>query len=249
MQRSLLVVAALLAACTGTPSPGPSSADTPASTPSTDEAAPATQPTETKPEAPADPTVRAEAFSDPKAARAAVEGTEEPVMNELSGEKVGVNVTREEAGAFAGIPCGPMISLYDDTWGCELSEAWSDGHRTTRAGTFVPFHYETGHRAGIVLSALEPAAKTLEVGGVPCTEFVHLHPDGALSGCVLAKEHTFGTTALPAKTQLEVRADGSLQTAVIFEDVEIGDKTIPAGTVQFSADGSVESVNADWFGD
>ena len=41
-----------------------------------------------------------------------------------------------------------------------------------------------------------------DIQGVPCTGYASFTPDGRLSGCILAREHSFGRVALPANTQV-----------------------------------------------
>jgi hypothetical protein len=62
-----------------------------------------------------------------------------------------------------------------------------------------------------------------EVQGVPCSRYVELAPDGHLDSCILARDHAFGSIALPANTQLYLRPDGSPK------DVHLGKDTLLDG--------------------
>jgi hypothetical protein len=57
-----------------------------------------------------------------------------------------------------------------------------------------------------------------EVQGVPCSRYVELAPDGRLTACVLARDHAFGSIALPANTQLSLRPDGSPKNVHLGKD-------------------------------
>jgi len=187
------------------------------------------------------------AFPDASAVKAAAGGTVKPIINELSGEKAGEMLTRQAPAAVGGVPCGAVVHVYDDTWGCDVTEPFTLSGHTATGWTAV--HYGTGSRANLIAEQLVPPQEHLDVGGVACQEWAHLHPDGSLAGCALRTAHTFGSVALPAKSDFTLRADGSLQTAVVYEDVSVGGKTLAAGTIEFAPDGSVAHHNADWFGD
>jgi hypothetical protein len=62
-----------------------------------------------------------------------------------------------------------------------------------------------------------------EVQGVPCIRYVQLAPDGRLTSCVLARQHTFGGVVLPVNTQFYLRPDGTPK------DVHLGSDTVIDG--------------------
>jgi hypothetical protein len=74
----------------------------------------------------------------------------------------------------------------------------------------------------IAQQPVPPGRETLdaprEVQGVPCSRYVELAPDGRLTSCVLARNHAFGSIALPANTQLYLRPDGSPKDVHLGKD-------------------------------
>ena len=182
------------------------------------------------------------------ALEAAIQGTVEVITNELSGEDVGKNITRASDGDLFGVPCTAMISVYTDTWGCETTETFTLDGYTTKVG-WVALHYGTGKRAGVVFSDLVPASEGADVQGVACKEYAHFHPNGKLAGCMLSAPAPFGKVKPPAGTDVRLREDGSLESAVVYTSFSVGDTKVPEGTIEFDAAGNITQANEGWFGE
>ncbi len=172
----------------------------------------------------------------------------EEIINELSGESVGRMYTLTEPVTILGVPCKQSVHTYSGTWGCTLAEPLTRNDFSSRANTWGMFHYMNGMRAVVVFSdLLEGAPATVQ--GLPCANYAHFHGDSSLARCTLMAPHTIGSNTFAAETDLELRPDGSVESAMIYEDATLGGQAVPAGMIMLKPDGTVDDVMEGYFGD
>ena len=173
-----------------------------------------------------------------------------PIVNEISGETVGSNVTLTARTDVAGLPCAAgEVSITDESWGCTLGAPWTFGAWSWPAGAWVGRHYGTGQPLAVVLASLATPVERLDFDGVPCAEFAHLHPDGHLSRCSLAVDHEQRGLSFLHGTQIGLDPSGAPIEAVFYETHTFGGRTYAPGTVLFDSSGAVTEHRKGGFGD
>lgn len=201
-----------------------------------------------EPEAPAPPEAHPKVQLNAMILRASIEGEASDIINEFSGQHVGVSILRSGPGPVHGVPCKAEVSIFPDSWGCDLTADHSASGHTSPAGEWLGLHY-TGERRAIVFDSITPPIETLAIGGLLCEEFVHLHPDGTVHRCALAKPHTTATATFPKQSELTLRLDGSVEDATIHEAITIAGVTVESGYVEIGPDGKVTSTSPGFHGD
>ncbi len=172
-----------------------------------------------------------------------------PLVNELSGETVGLVGRLTLDRVVAGIPCkaGP-VTMSEDRFSCTLSlPATLGGYAMSRGSE--PGFYSDGSVANLNFGDLVPPAESRLIEGVPCLSKVLLHPNGRVKRCTLSRTQAFAGVPAPRNSDVELRDDGSLLSLVFYEALEIRGQTYEAGLLTFTGDGSVETHSADAFGD
>jgi len=173
-----------------------------------------------------------------------------PLINELSGMTVGIEIELSKDAVIDGIPCkAGKFGAGENTWGCDLSRDHDFGKFTVKAGQYAGIHMKTGTFRSARMVSLKPAAEAVEIGGATCREFLWLHPGGELAGCKLGKDLTVGKRVFKAETDLQLYASGAARSAMIYVPHTWGDKTVPSGEVEFSESGEITVVNEGYFGD
>lgn len=147
---------------------------------------------------------------------------------------------------IAGVPCIRELVVRDESWGCELAEAWSHDGFVTKAGGWLQLHYGTGKRAAMSFAELEPARERLVLDAVACQGSARFHRDGRLRETTLAARATFGGATLPAGSEVHLRPDGSLAMAFLVEATVLGGRRVPAGIVELDEAGRVVHVAPTW---
>lgn len=177
-------------------------------------------------------------------------GVTGPLINELSGVTVGIEITLTKDALVDGVPCSAQtFGVADKTWGCHLSMDHTFGKYTVKAGEYAGIHLGSGTLRSLRMPSLTPATEQVELGGVHCSDFLWLHPGGRLAGCKLVEDFAVGKRVFKANTELQLYASGAAKSAMIYESHTWDGKTYPSGEVEFGETGEITNVNPGYHGD
>ncbi|HJN77160.1 MAG TPA: hypothetical protein QGF58_24765 [Myxococcota bacterium] len=178
-------------------------------------------------------------------------GSRESIVHEASGAVTGVRVILAANMFIRGVPCREAKTAEahaDGRWSCVLSEPYGVGDFSLRRGARATFH-ENGNLAEVVLGDLASPAESVTVAGVPCLSAALLHDNGNVASCTLARGNRFpGDVLLPRGTKVDLRSDGGLVRAEVYEDVSIRGTPYAAGTMMFDGVGGVSGHQVGVFG-
>jgi hypothetical protein len=174
-------------------------------------------------------------------------------INEMSGEKEGVDVVLSRDVELAGVACSAKqpVNVGNESWGCTLARPLSRSGFNLPAGQYARLHYGTGNLAAIVFNNLPPPRRAAYViQRIPCKEFAHFFATGELKTCTLAKQTAVGRHTFKAGTQIELQPGRKLVTAIIYAPHKLGGKVYQPGTLLFDpATGKVREAQEGSFGD